>query len=340
MDGEQNNSPEENIKEEKKSEATSEKTPEKVVQAIPVANNPGFDFGKLLLGLFIISSGIFLLGKSAGYISQDLNIDFFQFWPLLIIAVGLSFLDTRRPLSFVIGLLVFVAVAALVGTMVQNGISENGSTQRRSTPIEIDKGADTNLAKIDIKIDVGSLAVGGGAKKLVEGNFESDYAQLEKTSSVSDRTQNIELKSSGIPDQAWRSFFGGGKSDLNLKLSSELSMELFFSLNVTDATIDLGEVTAKSVDIDSNVSDLELTLSDRQDSVDVKIKASVGQTKIVLPESSGVRVSLTSDISSQSLLGFEKISETEYRTSNYDTADKKIEMDLDIDVSNLEIVRR
>lgn len=345
MNGEQNNLPEEKMKEEPKPEATfaSEKAPEKpekIVQVIRVANRPGFDFGKLLLGLLIISFGLFLLGKSAGYIPQEMNIDFFQFWPLLIIAFGLSFLDTRRPLSFVIGLLVFVAVAALVGTMVRGGITQSGSTQKQNIPIEFDKDAATDQARVDIKIDVGNLVIGGGAAKLVEGNFTSDYMQLEKISSVSDRTQNIGLKSINSSNRSWNPFFGEGKSDLNLKLNSDLPMNLVFNFNVTDAVINLREVNARSVAIDSNVSNLELTLPDNRDAVDVKIKANVGQTKIFLPASSGVRINLDSDISSQNLPGFEKISETEYRTSNYGTATKKIEMGLDIDVSDLEIVRK
>jgi hypothetical protein len=127
MDGEKNNlAPEEKEKEEvKPAEQASEE-------------KEGFDFGRLLFGLLAISFGLFLLGKSTGYISEDLYIDIFQFWPTLIVVAGLSLLDTRRPFSFVLALLAFAAVAAFVGTAVKDAVLEDGSGDGRIIPIRMD----------------------------------------------------------------------------------------------------------------------------------------------------------------------------------------------------------
>ena len=61
------------------------------------------------------------------------------------------------------------------------------------------------------------------------------------------------------------------------------------------------------------------------------------KVEISLPKTVGARIKVDSGISSKKLDGFEKTGEREYQTSNYDLADKKIEMDLDIGITDLKI---
>jgi hypothetical protein len=82
-----------------------------------------FNFGKLLLGLFIIFAGIFLLLRSLNLIPDNLAVDYLRFWPFLVIAFGLSLLDTRDRFSFVIGLIVFLAVLMMLTLVFWNSIS-------------------------------------------------------------------------------------------------------------------------------------------------------------------------------------------------------------------------
>lgn len=102
------------------------------------AEKDGFDFGRLLFGLLAVSFGLFLLGRSTGYISEDLYIDVFRFWPTLLVAAGLSLLDTRRTFSFVLALLAFAAVAAFVGTVVKDAVLQDGGSGNSNLPIRMD----------------------------------------------------------------------------------------------------------------------------------------------------------------------------------------------------------
>lgn len=321
---------------ENKTGSESEKIPGEADNGQVDNRKPGLNFGKLLVGLFVIAFGIFLLAQSANMIPGDININIFQFWPLLVVAVGLSFLDTSRPMSFLIGLVVFIVVAAIVGTMVWRGTSGSG-THMRNMPIEIDKGFDVNLAKINIIANVADVEISGGAEKLAEGNFETDNAEFKNSSDVSDQTQTVAMEISN--PSGWNPFVESRKNNMDLKLNSDLPMELSLDFNVVNAKINLSGMTVGSLDIESNVSDLELTLSDKRDLAKVDIRANVGQTKIFLPQSLGARIVMNSGIFSKDLQGFDKISETEYRTPGYDKATKKVEMNLNIDVSDLKIQR-
>ncbi len=100
----------------------------------------GFDFGRLLFGLLTVSFGLYLLGKSTGYISEDLHIDIFRFWPVLVVVAGLSLLDTRRPVSFVLALFAFAAVAAFMGVVVKDAVLKSGIDDGQILPVRMDGG--------------------------------------------------------------------------------------------------------------------------------------------------------------------------------------------------------
>ena len=71
--------------------------------------------GRLLIGILVIFFGLTLMAKTMGYFPNGINFDFSQFWPLLVVAFGLSLLDTRRrlycALSFIVLILVVIFLA-------------------------------------------------------------------------------------------------------------------------------------------------------------------------------------------------------------------------------------
>lgn len=301
-------------------------------------DKPGFDFGKLLLGLLVISFGLYLLGKNTGYIAQDIYINILQFWPVLVIAFGLSFLDTRRPFFFLVALLIFVAVAAVIGMAVSDQLYEDhADEQRRNQPIDIEREREAELARLNIRADLADLDMGSGTDKLVEGNFHSGYAQLEKSSRLSDRVQEVQLGTEN-PD-GWNPLLDSRGSDMDLKLGANLPIELNLDINATDADIDLREIAISSVSLDADASDAEILLSDKVDQLKVEARSNAGRIRIVLPQSLGAKVILNSSASSESLPGFERVSDIEYRSGGYDSASRKAEINVTINASDLRIER-
>jgi len=147
MDGEQKNiSPGEDEKEVKFSEAAKtegalkKEAEETAGKEEKDEDKEGFDFGRLLFGLLTLAFGFFLLGKNTGFFPEDVYIDIFQFWPVLIVVVGLSLLDTRRPFSFIFALLAFAAVAAFVGTILKDAVLEDDDGGRMYFPVGVERG--------------------------------------------------------------------------------------------------------------------------------------------------------------------------------------------------------
>ncbi|MCK4891655.1 MAG: hypothetical protein KAS78_03230, partial [Candidatus Pacebacteria bacterium] len=78
---------------------------------------------------------------------------------------------------------------------------------------------------------------------------------------------------------------------------------------------------------------------DRAEMAKVNLRSGVSSVKISLPDNVGSKIIIKEGLSSKQLEDFEKIDDETYQTSNYDEAEKKIEIDLDIGISRLEINR-
>jgi drug/metabolite transporter (DMT)-like permease len=76
--------------------------------------------GRLLIGILVLFFGLTLLLKALGYFPQGINFDFSQFWPLLIVAFGLSLLDTRRQSYLVFGYIIILLVVVLLALSLRN----------------------------------------------------------------------------------------------------------------------------------------------------------------------------------------------------------------------------
>lgn len=324
------------IKEDKKE---SERTVEKEEKKNPARTQrrSGLNFGQLLLGLTVTIAGLLLLARSMGVLPEGFEIDILRFWPILVIALGLSFLDTRTPLSFAVALAVFLGVLILMGAVMWNG-NHRSMGEVEENLFGIERDADVFLAKVRTKMDVGEVRISGGAEKLAEGQFTSGRARLMSISSSAGEVQDVRIEAENF--SGWNPFRGNVQNSLEMRLSSGLPMELFFDFDVVSGRINLADVMARSIDVKSDVSDLEIVLPANMEVVNLKVDNNVGQLSIVVPASAGARAVVRSNISSEDIIGFERVGDNEYRTSDYDSASNKIEMDLDIDVSNLRIERR
>lgn len=296
----------------------------------------GFDFGRLFFGFIIVSLGLFYLAENTGHLPSNLDINIFQLWPLLIITLGLSLLSGRGLASNLIGILTFFIASIMVAILLFSGGSSN-IAEWKNIPIEIEREEGISSATIHITAGVGDINIKGGAEKLVEGNFQIDFMKLQKSSKVENEIQKVKIEIQ--KDDDWYKFLNNRRNKMDIDLNSQVPMDLYFETGAAKAEIDLSDVMVRSVDIKTGVSSLDLILGDNMEKTDVKLEAGVSEIKISLPKTVGARIKIDSEIASRESNGFEKTGEKEYQTSNYDLADKKIEMDLNIGITDLKIDR-
>ena len=84
---------------------------------------------------------------------------------------------------------------------------------------------------------------------------------------------------------------------------------------------------------------MKFRLGSRAEETRVKIKTGAATTSIEVPESVGCEVHLQTALSGKRIRGFDKISGNRYQTSNFESAAKKIYIDVSAGVSEIRIDR-
>lgn len=290
-----------------------------------------FNLGKLLFGITLISLGFVYLAKNAGWFEIDINI--LSLWPLLIIFLGLSMITTKNwftaTLSFIF---TFVVIAVVIAALILG--LDNKDTKKYY--LNINK-IQTNSAEIFIDSGAGKIKIDGNGQKLVEGQLNSNFAKLKAETSTTDRLQtvNIEAEANGN----WLNWFGR-ENDLDLNMNPDTPMKIFVESGASKMSFDLREVMLQELVVDTGASSLDLQLGDKIENQKIKIDAGASSIEITVPENVSVKINLDGGLISKNLDGFDKIDDDTYKSKGYDENGKKIDIELDLGVSSLNVDRR
>ncbi len=94
-----------------------QKTVEKK-RSIHECKNRDFNFGNLFLGLVILIIGIFYLSQNYGWLPENMNLNILRLWPILVIAFGLSLLNTKDFLSKLVSFIIFLIVIVITSFII------------------------------------------------------------------------------------------------------------------------------------------------------------------------------------------------------------------------------
>jgi hypothetical protein len=86
-------------------------------------NKREVNFGRLFLGLFLVTAGFLLLARMAGILRFQVNV--WQFWPVLLIYWGLSLFKGRNFFGGLLGLVLTLLALALVVYLVLGRLQLN-----------------------------------------------------------------------------------------------------------------------------------------------------------------------------------------------------------------------
>ncbi len=291
----------------------------------------GFSLWRFAFGGFVILLGLSLLANSFGW-SWSIGFDVWRLWPAFIILIGLSMLVRGSVASTIIGIVVTVLVLAFAAVVMFGNVSTDRTTSTETITVAKDAAATT--ATVKINSGAAKVTIGGGATDLMNGTFETNFATLTKSNTVSGTAQTVDLKTEG---RNFPVLFGGAKNELSLNLSSTVPTELLVNGGAMTANLDLSNVMVTDLTVDSGATTLDLKMGDLVDTANVKIDAGASKLTLSLPKTVGARLNLKAGASSKSLTDFVDKGSDVYESANYGSATKKIELDIDIGASSLTV---
>jgi hypothetical protein len=286
-----------------------------------------------LIGLFFIVFGTVLFMSNLGYKPWQLARLFSAIGPLLLILVGISLLWRGRiPRGISLALIVLfvgVTVVFFLGYPLTSSVETDLLIEALTYP-------SPSAGKLDLKFSAGKLVLGSTNKQWAEGQF-SGVAAITKV-----RETNRKLALEIEPKDRINPRFPGDRqqSVWKLNISPQLTWEININAGAVEGNLNLGQIPFHHLNLNCGASDLEIRLGGNGRHGMVRINSGASTLRFLIPETTGVRIRLDGAMAKTNLgaSGLFKVN-NRFVSDNYETAHERIDLNLHIGVSNLEIER-
>jgi len=159
-----------------------------------------------------------------------------------------------------------------------------GPTQHDSVSIARDA---SEFLSVNLNMGAGDLRVGPGTRKFAEGDLSYNVQSWEPVVKYSAAAGHGTLE---IDQPASKgAHTGNTKYNWNLQLADDVPLDLTVHFGAGDATLDLGRLTLRTVDVEMGVGEVHMDLrGSPQRNYDVRVNGGVGEATIRLPRDVGV----------------------------------------------------
>ncbi|MCY1521701.1 hypothetical protein D9M68_565260 [compost metagenome] len=134
-------------------------------------------------------------------------------------------------------------------------------------------------------------------------------------------------------------YFGNNGNTVDFYLNTFPEWDVNVKMGAGKLDFDLADYKVRNFSFDGGAADVQVKIGDHLPVTDVQVKVGVADIKIEIPEGSGCRIQTHTGLSSRDFEGFNKIRDGVYETSNYNSATKKVFINLDGGLSNFEVKR-
>lgn len=288
--------------------------------------------------LFILIGGLFLL-NNLGVLDVNWG-TIWRLWPLILVFWGLSLLLGKQRLPWYVVLLlillmVFMLIAAATTEWFHRDFDIAWGSGYKQT-FEEPFAPRTQHARFCLQSGAGKFYIRDTTSQLVKASTEVSFGKYSLTREQSDNMEYITLDFRGR-SRVWN--FGGARNRAEIQLNPIPSWDIIVEVGAAAANFDLSQYKVDELKVDAGASSIKVRLGDRSEETRVKIKTGASSTEIDVPQSVGCEVRLETALSGKRIRGFEKISSNHYQTADFDTAKKKIYIDVKAGVSSVRVYR-
>lgn len=288
--------------------------------------------------LFVLIGGLFLLSNMA---VLDVNWGtVWRLWPMILVFWGLSIMVYKQRTPWYVVMLMVLLIIFMIGAAATtswfhrdfNFASGEGYQQEFEEPI----APDTHQATFRLQSGAGRFFIRDTTSQLIKASTEVNFGKYVLTREESDHSAYVTLDFRGR-SRGWN--FGNTHNRVDVRLNSNPTWTIYLEVGAASGDFDLTPYKVEELRIDAGASSMKVRLGDKSEETRVKVKTGASSTTIEVPESVGCEVQLETALSGKRIRGFDKISGSRYQTSNFDSAAKKIYIDVSAGVSQIRVDR-
>ncbi|MBN1657615.1 MAG: hypothetical protein JXA93_04395 [Anaerolineae bacterium] len=300
----------------------------------------------IVFPLILIAAGLLFLLDNLGAV----NVDWWallRLWPLLLILGGLDLLLGGR--SLVGNLIVAVAGVAILGGVIYviavDGVDElglAGNAQEYSAreysgqTITIDEPLDgAELAELDVRLAGGDLTIGAldDSDMLIEGVLRVEREKPTWQVVRDGSTVRLTIDQTGDEEG---SFDLDAGDDWHLLLSPHAGTSLDVDLGAGSAELDLADLDLRDLVVNAGAGSIEVTFPARGDYT-ARVSGGVGDVELIIPRGVAVRLQIDRGLTTLDLPARYERQGDNYITEDWDGAEDRVELFVNVGVGLLTI---
>jgi hypothetical protein len=259
-------------------------------------------------------------------------------WPILVIAVGFDILVGKR------SLLASLAGMALVLVILFGALWYSGARIAGGQPLggeQVSQPLDgATQANLTFEPGAGEIRLEAltDSNQLVAGRVPDERGyQVSQGFSQSSGTANLALRSEGavymFPN------FGGDNYLWDLGVTNAIPVNLKVNLGAGQADLNLADLQAKEIEVDLGVGFVTVDVPE-QTNANVSVDGAIGQLVIIVPAGSGVRVDADTAMVNLNLPDDFREQNGAHISSNYESADYKIDLHVGLAIGDVQVRTR
>ncbi len=313
--------------------------------------------------IFLVLIGILFLLNTTNVVPWSIWLYLLRFWPILLILAGLKMVLPKTNVGTIIMTVVYTLFMLAAGVMsyyfaiekkvplIPERVSEilsgqyamNQETQTKEDYILSEDYTGVESRILDVFIGASDLTLNDENQAyhlLSKTTYQYDDDLPEIAAGVEEKLLSMSFSNQDVRHLGiWR--FVAPKYELTLG-QNILPTSLDITIGAGKATVDLDSTVLKSVFAEVGAGNLDMTFSETSLPESINLEIGAGDMIITIPKNAGVSIVYNLGVGEINLDDgqIEGIGEDGgYRTSNYDTAEKKLIIDAKVGVGALTIER-
>lgn len=279
-----------------------------------------------------IALGVVFLLCNLGYLAFSAWQVLLRLWPLFLVAAGLDILIGKGScLGSLLGLLVILAILAGSLWVLGGGVF----SERMQPTTQLEQALEgVSQARVEINQDAGSMRIGASDDNdmlLVGIGPVGEGLTFTKDFQVRDGIGNLVLRGKGEQGLTVNT----NQYAYNYQLNSKIPIELITNQDAGEIILDLENLNIIDLDVDQAIGQISMSLPEL--SLSGSINGAIGQVNIIVPENVGLKVVAgIALVSIQTPADFDKDNRI-YTSSNYEQAEIKIDLQINLAIGHVKI---
>ncbi len=291
---------------------------------------------KISNGLYILLAGFVFLWIMLGFISWNIVFQFLRLWPLFFIVVGIDTIFGRTKLFYLRIISPILVISAVLGIIY---VSQDGDFfhPREIELYKVNKEA-VSLERItDFSFDIssGKLTLTDCGDNLINADLHVPKGNEPNVNFKKFEGEDLYEISEGFSNDyvfaPWDS-----RHSWDVEINKKASVKIKAKTNTSVNKFDVSELSISSFTLDTKFSSNEIILNENIEKV--RINSLGSKLGIVIPKEVGIKISLDKFLITDNFkeIGLNR-NFKEYISPNYNDVEKKIDLDLSLKLSQLEI---